>query len=267
MKIGIIGVGNMGGAIVQGLINSEDFNNNKLHLYNRTFTKLDKYQQDNINVHENVEEVLKEAQVIILGIKPNMYEKWLKEYSLLIQDKLFISIGAGITSSFLSNYLKLFMITMPNMGSQIQKGYTVICNNSLLDIKLNEVMLEETAKIFKQFGKVKIIEEQEIENYIGLIGSAPAYFMELVKMMSEYFTKQGYNLQEVEQTLAYIMETSALIIQNNSQQNTEQLVDSVCSKGGATIEAINNMKNSSLEEILYTSIEKCIQKAKDMKEE
>lgn len=265
MKIGIIGIGNMGGAIGQGLINSNNFNNNNLHLFNRTFTKIKDYEQFDVQVHNNIEDLLKEVQVIILGIKPNMYETWLKEYGELIQDKLFISIGAGISSEFLSKYLKIFIITMPNMGSQLQKGYTVICNNKLLDLKLNEVMIEEVAKIFKEIGKVSIIEEEQIEDYIGLTGSSPAYFMEIIQMMSKYFVQKGYDSENVEQTLAYIMEISALIIQNNQKQNIEQLVDSVCSKGGATIEAINHMKNSTMQEILEESIDRCVEKAKKMK--
>ncbi len=261
MKVGIVGLGNMGSNIAYGLIKSNNQRNENIYLYNRSEEKTNQFEKYDVNIVKEVEQLINKSQIIILAIKANEYENWLNKYSNLIYNKLFISIGANITSNFLNKYINLYAITMPNIGSEFQQGYTVICENHTVDENLNEVIIQEATKIFQDVGKTKIIKEDELPNYIALIGSSPAYFMKIVQQMSTYFVDQGYDQKFIEQTLAYIMSCSSNIILKKSDKSLEQLINSVCSKKGVTIEGINNMENSSIQKDLYESIQKVVTKS------
>ncbi|MFV0246465.1 MAG: pyrroline-5-carboxylate reductase family protein [Mycoplasmatales bacterium] len=267
MNIGIIGVGNMGGSILDGLINSDQVLNQNIYIYNRTIDKIKHYQEDNVNVCNDVEELIKNTNIIILGIKPYQYKEWLDQYASLIQDKMLVVIAAGISTTFLSKYTQLFSICMPNMGSSLGKGYTVICRNNLVSKEISSILIEESSKIFKNLGLIRIIEEEELSTVISIAGSSPAYFLNIIDQMSNVFVDKGYDKKEIEQILSYVMEMSANLIQNKNDKTSTELTNSICSPNGSTIEAVKVLNDSDLKDIFEKAINNCANRATDMKKE
>lgn len=263
MKVAIVGIGNMGGAIVNGLIANNQFLNSNLYISNRSKEKLKRYEGVDINICQTTEEAIKRAEIVILAIKPDDYEEWLIKYQALIADKLLVSIAAGINSEFLMRYTSLFSIVMPNIGVDILKGYTLICENEKIDLSLNEVIVNEVSKLFKSVGKVKIIKEKDLIHYTILSGCTPAFIFQILSDLVKSFESFGINNTEVQEVLSYIM-SSALDMANNN--NVEELVNSVCSPNGVTIEGIKVFAEYDLEKIFTEAITNCKIKNQSMNE-
>ena len=110
MKIGIIGIGNMGSAIAKGLLGK-----NELFLSNRG-SNLEFFKDKEVSIMEN-RKVVENSDYVILAVKPNYYKEVIDEIKDLLENKVFISIAAGFTLEKLENLLgsdKKIVMTMPN---------------------------------------------------------------------------------------------------------------------------------------------------------
>ena len=118
-RIGFIGCGNMGKAMVGGLINSGFSNPSNIIISTRTEESAKLIQEKyNVNVTTNNENVVKNSDVIFLAVKPNMYAKVIDELRKeSLQEKLIITIAAGITISDMEALISdkaRIVRTMPN---------------------------------------------------------------------------------------------------------------------------------------------------------
>ena len=176
-KIAIIGGGKMGSIIAQGLIA------NKITFpRNITVTDIDKAKLNSLRssmklkVSGNNEKAAKEADIIILAVKPQNMAVTLKEISSVIdKSKLVISIAAGITTNFIENALSKgvrVVRVMPNTPALVGKGATAVAGGSR--VKAGDVKL--TQAIFNAVGVSVRVEEKHMDAVTGLSGSGPAFF-------------------------------------------------------------------------------------------
>lgn len=245
LKVGIVGCGNIGNAFIMGLKN-----NCELYVYNRTLSKMDKY--DFINKCSTSIDLINSVDIIILCLKPNQYEEWLKNND--IKGKLLISVAAGINSEFLEKYVKNFVITMPNVLSEINIGYNVI-----VDSKFNEKIID----IFKYLGDYSIIKETELKTYILLAGSSPAYFYQIIDNLASATIEYNIDYELAVNIYASVMKSSADMILK-SKNSPQQLVQNVCSPGGITTEIITVLKSDKSKHIISHALANGYKKAVEM---
>lgn len=252
MKLGIIGTGNMAGAILSGVINA-GFDPSLITITNRTIEKALVFQQYGVQVVETSEAVIEQSDVIMLGLKPDGYQPWLEQHD--ISGKKIISIGAGITSEFMAKYTADFVITMPNTPSKLGLGSTLIINS--------EAISADVLAIFEAVGEVHLIEEAELPIYTLITGSSPAYFFNFVANMSDVLATE-YDLDSavVMKMLSEVMSGSAAMLTQNS--DAHQLCDNVCSPGGITIEVVNQL-NADLPETFKRGFDAAIKRTLAMK--
>lgn len=167
-KIGIIGYGNMGSAIAEGLkakyaVGVFDKDKNKI------------FGLENINVFDNPTDLVKESEIIILAIKPQDFAGLLSEIKFFAQNKLLISIAAGITIDYIEKILGKVRVVrcMPNIAVKILEAETSICLGS--DVKKSD--LESVEKLFNLLGKTWKIKEDLIDSVTAISGSGPAYIL------------------------------------------------------------------------------------------
>ncbi len=251
MKVGFIGIGNMNGSIVDGLLAS-GFEPQAINVYNRTRSKLEKYINSGINIFSNMQTLVDNSDIVILGFKPNMYEQWLLTHD--ISKVKFISIGAGISSELISKYSSDFVLAMPNTPAQVLKATTLIVENESVD--------ERVIEIFEAIGSTHLIKEEEIDMYTLITGSSPAYFFKLIEMLVDEFTSQ-YDLdpQLVSKLLIDVMDGSASMLKNNN--NATELTNNVCSPGGITIEVVNGL--GQIEPLLAKALADGAKRAKELR--
>ncbi len=250
MNIGVIGCGNMAGAMIKGISQ----NGHNLHIYNRTKEKALQYKCNDVFVYDNEIEVINSSEVIILGLKPNQYIEWLKNHDL--SNKTLISIAAGMTSDMLNKVVDNFIITMPNTPALNKKGFTLVVESPYLT--------DDILSILNTFGETKVIKEEQLEVYMLVSGCSPAYFFLYVDLLANTLSDK-YNLDknEIEKILVNVMEGSLFMLKENIDANT--LTQNVCSPGGVTIEVVNKLKEE-LPQILDQGFENAYRRNQELKE-
>lgn len=253
MKIGIIGLGNMGGAILTGLINSP-MENSDIFVYARREQSYKTYHNSKINFCETTEELIANVEVIILAIKPYDYPNWLSTYPL--GDTILISIAAGVDSLFLQKYTNRFVIAMPNTPSVIGKGLTLLAKTPILSTDI--------AEIFLSIGDVKIIDEHLLPEYTLITGCSPAYFFNFVDNIVRATMRQTTidDPDEIKQLTLNVME-GALEMMRTSEPS--ELCENVCSPGGVTIEVITKLERG-LSTSLNEGFQNGLKRAKHIKD-
>ncbi len=254
MKIGFIGTGNMNGAILRGIIKN-GYDPKLIWITNRTFEKAMTFADAGVNIVVTSKEVIDNVDVIILGMKPNGYKEWLEQNEYI--GKTLISIGAGITSEFMSKYTDKFIITMPNTPSKVGFGSTLVVES--------EILTDELLSIFEGIGTVHVIAENDLDKYTLVTGCSPAYFFNFVANMSDVFASE-YDLDSkmVNEMLIQVMSGASKMLMQEPKPH--QLCDNVCSPGGVTIEVVNQL-NKDLPQTFKTGFEAALKRTKEMKSE
>ncbi len=127
----------------------------------------------NITSFNNPVELVKQSEVIILAVKPQDFDFLLNEIKDFVQNKLIVSIAAGITTGYIEKILGQARVirVMPNIAVKIAKGQTGICEGRYAV----ESDLLFTKKIFNALGKVWRLNEEMIDSVTAISGSGPAY--------------------------------------------------------------------------------------------
>lgn len=264
-KIGFIGCGNMAKAMIKGIIGSKIVDKNNIIVSANTQATLDKVEEEYgvVTTLEN-KKLARDADYLILAIKPHLYERVLEEIRQDIgEESIVISIGAGISLDFLASNLKegsKFIKTMPNTPALVGQGMTAI---SLGDNVL-EGDIENVLDIFKSFGKVEIIDESLMDGFTAICGSSPAYIFILIEAMADAGVREGIARGKAYKMAAQAVLGSAKMVLETGE-HPGQLKDNVCSPGGTTIEAVVSLEASGFRSSIMEAIKVCSQKSKSMK--
>ena len=167
MKIGVIGIGNMGSAISKGLLGQ-----NELFLSNRG-SNLEFFRDKKVSIMEN-RKVVENSDYVILAVKPNYYKNVIDEVKDLLKGKVFISIAAGFTLEKLEKLLgadKKIVMTMPNTPASVGCGMSILCPNS----NVNDDEFSNVLEIFSSFGKAIKIDENQFDAASIVNGCLPAF--------------------------------------------------------------------------------------------
>jgi len=176
-RIGIIGYGNMGAAIVQRLQGDYAF-----FIFDKDKQKTRLLKGKNICAVEKITDLLDKPEAVILAVKPQDLTQILEEISkdsIQGKQKLFISIAAGISTEYLEKYLGEARIirAMPNLPMKIGAG--MICLSKGKYAAEND--LEFASSLFKRLGDVLLIKEELMNAATAVSGSGPGFFFALVQ--------------------------------------------------------------------------------------
>ncbi|MDB2108221.1 pyrroline-5-carboxylate reductase [Clostridium paraputrificum] len=263
-RIGFIGCGNMGKAMVGGLINSGFSNPSNIIISTRTEESAKLIQEKyNVNVTTNNEDVVKNSDVIFFAVKPNMYAKVIDELRKeSLQEKLIITIAAGITISDMEGLISdkaRIVRTMPNTPALVGEGMSAICpNNNVLDEELKLVI-----DMYNSFGECVELEEKDFHGFIALCGSSPAYVFMFIEAMADAAVKLGIPRKKAYKMAAKSVLGSAKMVLD-TEQHPGELKDMVCSPSGTTIDAVVELEKQGFRSSIIEAMIKCADKSKSM---
>lgn len=262
MNIGIIGIGNMGGAILKGLVESQFINGENINVFeiNKMAIKKIKY---NINVFSNEIELVRNSDIIILAIKPNLMSQVLEKIKIVLDDsKIVLSIAAGISINYIEKIIgkdKKIVRTMPNTPAQVLEAMTAVSFNDRIDE--NDKYL--ITRILECFGKSVEIEEKLMHVYTGISGSLPAYVYMFVEALADGAVLEGMPRAKAYEIISQTILGSAKILLD-TKKHPGQLKDEVTSPGGTTIEAIRVLENGKFRGTVIEAVKACTDKSKKM---
>ena len=264
MKIGFIGMGNMGYAMLKGIL--QVFPKNDI-----IFTDVNKErcmtvsEETGIEYAESNAECANKAKYVILAIKPQYYNQVLKNIENVIRpDHVVISIAPGITIDTLKNALgfdKRIVRAMPNTPALLGNGMTGICyDDRLFDFNERDVI----GKIFSSFGRYIKVEERQMSAVVCVSGSSPAYVYMFIEALADGAVKYGLPRDVAYEMAAHAVMGSAKMVLE-TKEHPGKLKDQVCSPGGTTIAGVSALEEYGFRNSIIKATDECYKKSEGIK--
>lgn len=258
-KIGFIGGGNMAEALLKGMLSAagpldvavSDLNTNRLELF-KTQYGVDAITKDNRKVVEY-------ADVIILAVKPQIIPQILEEVKDLVEDKLIVSIAAGVLTESIEHHLNegaRVVRVMPNTPALVGLGATGICKGSNADsddIKLVETMMNT-------IGVCVVVGEDRMDAITGLSGSGPAYVYMFIDALADAGVNMGLTRVNAVKLAAQTVLGAAKMVQETGI-HPMQLKDNVTTPAGTTICALHELDKGAFKSTVMSAVEAATKKA------
>ena len=250
-KIAIIGCGNLGTSILNGLISSEHYSNKSITATRRTISSLEKYKNEGVHITADNSEAVQQADILLIGLKPFRILEVLAELKpYLTKDKTIVSLATGITISQIEEVLGAGMSVyraMPNTAADVKESLTCICANHAIS-ETNEV-----TEIFNSVGKSIVIEEGLMEAATVLGACGIAYVLRFIRGMIQGGIEIGFSAKMATDIVTQTVKgASELLIQNETHPEAE--VDKVTTPRGCTIAGLNEMEHNGFSSALIKGI-------------
>ena len=260
-RLGIVGYGNMGSAIVKGLTDNGLFMASDIHVYDIDKDKLDKAGAEGNFTHTSIEELAQSSDTVIVAVKPKDISDVLKALQRISDEKLIISIAAGVSLETIESFLgeKPVIRVMPNTPCMVGAGVNVLTRGS----KASDKHVEKATKILSTIGFVSEVPETLMDAVTGLSGSGPAYVALIIDALSDGGVKMGLPRSMALKLAAQTVFGSAKMILEMGLHPT-RLRDMVASPGGTTIEGIAVLEANGLRSALIKAVEASTMKSKKL---
>ena len=268
-QIAILGTGSMGKAILSGLLAAGTNPSNI-----RVTTK-SKASADSITSSLGIQaaalesdstanySTVKDAELVILAVKPNMILETLKEISAVLKPGcLVVSVAAGITTAAMEQQLSgnaAVVRAMPNTPSVVGLGVTGISKGS----KVSDEQLDLAVKLFSSVGKVLVVDESKIDALSTISGSGPAYVFYFAEKLIAAAKSLGFSDSEASMMVKDTFLGSATLLAT-SPSSPEELRQQVTSPNGTTMQATGRFDSADLEKVFIEATEAALARAKEL---
>ena len=262
IKLGFLGTGNMGAALIKSLVNSNFLPVDKISMFDVDINKLEQLKSETgISYFETAKELVQWSDIVVLAVKPNILKSVLEELKPVIDDKkVVVSFAVGIPISFYENILgtdKKIVRSMPNTPAMVGEGMTLICQNS----NVTELEFAIVKQMFDCAGKCEFLSEKLMSEVTALTGSSPAYVFMFIEAMAD-----GAVLSGIPRDMAYrlaaqaVLGSAKMVLETGLHPGV--LKDQVCSPGGTTIEAVSTLEKNGFRYSIMDAMNDCTKKAR-----
>jgi len=264
-RIGIIGVGNIGRAILRGLLAAEpevkifisDANPDKLRFS-------DAESDSGVVVCESNEETAEKSEVVILAVKPNDVRGVVSEIApVMTGEKMLISIAAGVPTREIEEYLgaaagRKVIRAMPNIGARVREAVSATCKGEYAGDED-----EEIAKgILSAIGAVYSVKERDMDVITGLSGSGIAFFAAVIDAMADGGVYEGMG-RDLSLAIAAraAMGAAKMILAGDKPADIEAMT---ASPGGTTIRGLYAMESRGVKAAMMEAVIEATRRAREI---
>jgi pyrroline-5-carboxylate reductase len=265
-KLGFIGAGNMGEALLKGLLKTGAAKPAQLFASARRPERVQELEKA-YGIHGGSNnEVARAADVIVLCVKPQILDQVLRAISPdVARDKLVISIAAGVPIAAIERRLHppmRIVRAMPNTPATVGAAATAIS----LGEHATDADLATARTIFDSVGLTVQLEESQLDAVTGLSGSGPAYLFLIIEALADAGVKVGLSRRASLQLAAQtVLGSAKLLIE--SGQHPGMLKDGVTSPGGTAIAGLHTLEAGGLRNVLMNAVEAATRRSRELGEE
>lgn len=261
-KLGFIGCGNMASAMISGIIENQILASEQIIASNRSEGKLKAIQQQyGIDVTTDNIAVATEAEIVVLAVKPIFYEDVIKEIAKNVKkSQIIVTIAPGIDLErigYLFGQDMKIVRTMPNTPAMVGEGMTAACYNEYM----TQEEVKEVCRILDGFGKTELVPERLMDAVVAVSGSSPAYIYILIEAMADAAVAEGMPRNQAYRFAAQSVLGSAKMVLETGKHPGE-LKDMVCSPGGTTIAAVQELERTGFRSSIMEAMKVCADKCK-----
>ena len=261
-KVGIIGCGNMGGAILYGALESGILSKDDVYVYDINPAMMEKASGWGVHLSRNDKDVCQNADLILLAVKPQNAAEALAQCKKALEGKALMSIVAGVTVSRLQAMIDgtpRILRIMPNTPAMVFEGAFALCSDN--DFTNEE--LEAAKSLYSSIGIVELVPEHLIDAVCGLSGGGPAYVSMFIEAMADGGVKQGLPRKTAYRLAAQTcLGTAKMILEMNIHPG--ELKDMVTSPGGTTIEGCEALEKGGRRAAVMECINAGAEKSKQL---
>ena len=262
--VGFIGSGNMGRAIMGGMIAAGLYAPSQILASAKTNEMVEKIEKElGIVATSDNATVAKKADILFLAVKPGVFATVIPEIRDCCKEgQIVVSIAAGQTltsiTELFGHEIKLVR-AMPNTPALVGEAMSAVTPNK----HVGEEEIQEVMAIFESFGKAEIVPETMMDAVVGVSGSSPAYVYMFIEAMADAAVADGMPRKQAYKFAAQSVFGAAKMVLETGE-HPGVLKDAVCSPGGTTIAAVAELEKNGLRSAVIEAQRTCVQKSKDM---
>ena len=262
-RFGVIGVGNMGAAIIRGvakkLLSSE-----QIFVTDVDPQKVDELRTElGVNAFDTVGQLVENVDTILYSAKPNNAAKIFKQARELVKpSQLLISIAAGIPIAQLESYFAEsipVIRVMPNIAVTVGSGVAAISPGSYAD----ENHLAKSQAIFNAVGSSLIIEEKQLDAVTGLSGSGPAFVFVFIEALIDAGVHVGLSREDAHQLAVQTVLGAAKIIDQN-REHPAVWKSRVTTPAGTTAAGLFELEQGKFRSIINAAVIAATERAQEL---
>ncbi|MGE7761335.1 pyrroline-5-carboxylate reductase [Peribacillus sp. NPDC097895] len=261
-KVGFIGCGKMGEAMLEGMLLAEVISPDGIMVSTASMeTKTKITTKYKVKGSLDNKDVAGFADFLFLGIQPAMHKQVLEEVKGYVkEDTVIITMAAGITISQVENNVgkRVKVVrTMPNTPSLVGEGMTAISLND----EITDADLAGVTELLNSFGKTEILQEDLMDAVPAISGSSPAYVYMFIEALADGGVRDGIPRKQAYRMAAQaVMGAAKMVLE--TERHPAALKDDVCTPGGSTISAVASLEESQLRSSILQAMKACTDKTK-----
>jgi len=262
--LGFLGAGNMSGALIKGLLHGKILPAERIVASDVKGDRLDQlHKQHGIRVTTDNHALVREADVLVLAVKPQVIDKVLMEVGGDVRaDQLVVSVAAGVPIETIEARLppgSRVVRAMPNTPAMVQAGATAIAGGA----HAREDDLRIARELFEAVGCVVVLDEALLDAVTGLSGSGPAYVMLIIEALADGGVKVGLHRDTALLLAAQTVYGSARLLLETGE-HPGRLKDMVTSPGGTAIAGLHTLESGALRRTLMDAVEAATKRAAEL---
>jgi len=264
IHIAVLGTGKLGSILLRAYLKQGLFAPKQVTATVRHEEKAGKLTKDlGVNVTTNNRSAVKDADIVLLAVKPQVVGEVLKEIKAgLSKDTLVISVAASVPTGYIEQRVgeKVPVIrAMPNTCSTVGCGMTGICRGA----NAGAEHLEIAKALFDAVGRTVVVDEKNMDAVTGLSASGPAFIYIILESLAEAGVKVGLPRDISTLLAAQTMKGAASVVLETGD-HPALLKDSVTTPAGCTIDGILELEEGKLRVTLIKAVVKATQRAGEL---
>ena len=266
-RIGLLGAGNMAGALIRGLLASKTVGVDQIRASDLRRDRLDELHETyGITVCADNRELVQWANLVVLAVKPQVVDRVLDDAGTAFRsDTLVVSIAAGVPIRSIEARLPdgvAVIRAMPNTAAIVLSGATGVAPGAHAtdeDVRIAKAL-------FDAVGRTVVLDEGLIDAVTGLSGSGPAYVMLMIEALADGGVKVGLHRDTALLLAAQTVYGSAKLLLDTGE-HPGRLKDMVTSPGGTAIAGLHTLESGGLRRTLIDAVDSATRRAIELGEQ
>lgn len=262
IRVGFIGTGNMGGAIIKGIAAAYG-SEAEIYAYDLDTAKLALLESAGVKAVSSEGEICEKCKYVFLAIKPQVFDSVLPKLASSVKDDtVIVSIAAGITEEYIAKTTRdkvHTVIVMPNTPFLLGEGATALAKGTYTTDDEFEVVKE----IFSTSGIAEVVPMSKMKEIIAINGSSPAFIYLFAKGFIDYAKDNGIDEGAALRLFAKSLTGSAKMM-TDSGKSIDELIKMVSSPGGTTLAGLDGLYEGKLADAVKDCCERCTKRAYEL---
>ncbi len=267
-KVGFIGCGNMGSAMIKGMTGSGSVQKSEIGASEKYDPSRAKIAELGIDVMDDNAAITRDSDVIFVVVMPYQLDDVLPDIRDNISaDQILVYVAAGRSISSVEQACMSMEVAgkikvvrcMPNTPALVGEGMTAISVNA----NMGEEDTKKVLEYMGTFGRVKLVDEEMMDCVTGLSGSSPAFVYMMIEAMADAAVAEGMTRPQAYEFAAQTVRGAATMVLETGQ-HPGALKDAVTSPAGTTIEGVLTLEDTGFRSSVVAAVTAAVERSREM---